>query len=384
MIRLYLFGTWLGVFLSILIVPHLSFSYEILFHEEIIDYDKQETVMYSIQDDGSGLVKLGDGGFAQRSFDKTYISYIKTAPDYSMTGVYGDLVIKNVKSDEVLPVQNFSKVDCTVVECPRQPQKSDSLAMGHCTIKHCWNPDSNRVAYASVLGMSLRDGFVYLFDVKTRQTTRLHHFKYSRFTNVLWGMSLSWSPDGKLLLFNTTSMGPMDKNGADIYLIDPETQTVRKIETGYLPRFVNNKTIIFSTGSSIWSKHIDTGDKNKLVDIQGKVASISEVKQNRVLFQTAPEKIPDGGPINLFLLNVDTHQLEEIKVENHVFYCPNISPDGQKMTAFGMNWAERTMGYCVYDFKAKQAMLLKTLNVEENRGFWLGLLFGYGNHTHWN
>jgi WD40 repeat protein len=384
MVRFHLYSVLFSIFLSVIIFSHVSFSDEILFHEEFITYDKQETIMYSIKDDGSGLVSLGNGAFPQRSSDKAYLSYVKTLPRDIRCGVYGKLVIKDVKSDEVLPVQNFSKVDCKTVRCPPQPKKVDALAMHHCTIKHCWSPDSKRVAYAAALGMSLRDGFVYVFDAKTRQTTRLFHFTYSSFTGVPMATSLSWSPDGKLLLFNTSRIGPRDKGEPDIYLIDPATQAARKIEPGYLPRFADDKHIIFSKGTSIWMINIDTNEKNMVAEINEKVASVSEVRHSRVLLQTAPEKNPDMGPVNLYLLNIDNHKLEAIKAENQVFYCPKFSLDGQKMTAVGINRAEKIMGYYVYDLGTKQARLLKALDVARNRGFWMGIMFGYGNHTHWN
>ncbi len=388
--HVYRLGAWLGVFLSILMIPQLSFCDEILFHELIFNHKLIETTMYSVNDDGSGPVKLGDGEFAKRSPDKTYLSYIKLDPPYYRFETWGDLVIKNVKSGEVIPVQNFSRVDCNKVQCNiimRQPghKKTDSVVLPNCTINYCWNPDSTRVAYATILGLSMRDGFVYVFDVKTRKATRLHHFKYHSFTTVPWGISMSWSPDGKRLLFNTADIETKDINKLNIYLIDPETQTKKSVENGCLPRFVDNKTIIFSTGATIWRKNIETGEKTKVIDIQGVVSSISRVRQNRVLLQVAPGENPTSGPSKLYSLNIETHQLKQINVENYIFYCPHISPDGKKMTVIGADLAEKRFGYFVYDFQTKKVILLKALNIDENsRGLLMGTVFGYGNHAHWD
>ena len=238
--------------MAILVFANISYAGDILFHEEFTDTEIPEAVMYRVEDDGSDLTNIGNGAFPQRSPNKNYFSFITYAYQF------GQLLIRDEISHEILQTQ----------------KDSENLVLQPCSIRYCWYPDSKRVAYAAILQRNTHEGFIYIFDTKTRQTKKVHHFKYSRYSDAIWGTTLTWSPDGKYLLFNTPGMDSKNEDTTVISLIDPKIESVKTLEIGYLPRFVNDKKIVFTTGLSIWITDIDNGKKSKILDTQYPVVSL--------------------------------------------------------------------------------------------------------------
>ena len=78
-----------------------------------------------------------------------------------------------------------------------------------------WAPDGERIAY------SLDIEGIYIWDFVLRSPEFL-----------VAGANPAWSPDGRYITFISGGVGAEGKNGASLYIIDLETQIVRKLVDG--------------------------------------------------------------------------------------------------------------------------------------------------------
>ncbi len=356
---------------GVVLTPKLIYGDDILLHE----ISNKEVNMYSVTPDGSTVKTLGRGMFPQRSPNKNYLSYINVLPEqYGVSAEEGHLVIKDLKRMMSFQVEDHLLEDHHLIES---------------IICYCWRPDSKSVAFATLFGPDRLDGYICVFDLSTRKTRKVAQFKrYYDYEVAIIFTRLEWSPDGKYLVFSSPSEKP--KRQEDIKLINPDNGETKIIsKNGYFPSFINNELILFVAGSEkseIWTMHYDGSEKKRIFDVKSAVLRPTKIVNNRMIIQTQEIGKGSQSPFKLYLLNIKEKHLETINVENYILLCPNISPDGKKMTVFGMNYKLETenIGYYIYDFDTKNISLLKDLQYEEDRGFWWGLYLGYGNSTNWN
>jgi len=356
--------------------PKSIYSDEILFHER----SNNKMNMYSIKPDGSDLKSLGPGRYPQRSPDKNYLSYIKFIPHHYIISLWGQgsLVIKDLKRNVSFQVEDHLQGERFPIE--------------H-IICYCWSPDSKSVAFATLFGPGKGDGYICVFDLRTQKTRKVVQFRRDgvKNENIFISTRLEWSPDGKYLVFS--SPVKILNDNKSIKLINPNNGKIKIIaKNSSFSSFINNKSILFVTGyegvegAEIWTMHIDGSEKMKIFNLKLPIILTSKAVNNKVIFQTSETK--NGQPILQFL-DIKEKYLITIKVEDYILLCPNISPDGNKMTVFGMNnkLGKGNIGFYIFDFETNNISLLKDLQYDElseDKGFWFGALYGYGNSTNWN
>ncbi len=364
-----------AVVLLILSFSGLLYSSEIFFHEEFIDKDGDFIHnMHSVNDDGSMPINIGYGAMPKLSPNKKYLSFIKATPEYSGQPSFSQMIIMDGRNDR----KNITDTKGNIISETDIIFRGEEY-LGEKIIRYCWHPNSESLAYAMVEGPNRRDGFIYIFNIKTGKTTKIYNFKYNMYTDAIWATTLEWSPDGKYLLFYTTTS---EKKRNGIYIIDPETKLVRLVsEDGALPRFVDNNRIVFIVKSSIWIIDIRSNEKTEIIDTKLKIIDLSNVIGEKLVIQVFPEI--DTPTLHLFDFGDNT--VKVLQFEEHIFFCPKLSPDGNKMTVIGkLKNRTTTAGFYIYDFKLKKITLLKKLMTEGSKGFWYGVYFGYGNNSSWN
>lgn len=361
-----------GILFATQLISNVTYANDILFHEFI----DEQAVMYSVKANGSNLTNIAYGMFPQRSPDKNFISYVELRPKIpgqkQFPADLGQLIVEDKKDKKLFRIKGYSNIG--------------KLNYQHFTIRHCWHPDSKCIAFVAILGTS-GDGFIYHHNIKTQETRIIKHFRYKAFADALWGATLQWSPDGKYLAFSCPSEPNKPAKWQLISLIKFQKEARETLtEEGRLPRFIDSGRILFIKQTSIWTVCTNGTKKTKLLDINSPILSSTRVVNNEIILQVRSNDRSSEFPFNLYLVDIKTKRLENIKVKDYYFLCPKMSPDGTKITVFGLKPGreEANIGYYVYNLETKQTSLIKKLIYNDDKGFWWGLYTGYGNSTSWN
>jgi len=358
---------FLKLFLVLIIslfFPGITYGGEILFHE----YIGEQAVIYRVSPDGTGLREIGHGMFPKWSPDRKFISYVESAPIYSQelstTGM-GQLIVASPEGIEIFRV--------------KEVWKTGNI------IRYCWNPKGNHISFATI--RERHYGAVSVYDIKTERMKTLHKFVCKDLDEAFIATTLEWSPDGEYLLF---SSGSLFSKGQDTVLINPKKGTTKMLSyMGTLPRFAGKDKVIFLVGSEISIIHKDGSDKRRMLDLKSPVVNSSRVVNNKIILQFLEKGMPEKA--KLYLFDIASIRLQEIKVKNYLLLCPTISPDGERFTAIGLKLKngelvseeEAEPGYYVLNLNTKEVTLLKRFEPDKNEGFWFGVYLGYGNHTSW-
>lgn len=361
-----------GILFATQSFSNVIYANDIMFHEFI----DEQAVMYRVNSNGSNLTNIGYGMFPQCSPDKKFISYVELRPKISGQQLFpadlGQLIVENKKEKKIIRIKGSSKMG--------------NLHYQHFTIRHCWHPNSKSIAFVAILGPS-GDGFIYYYSIKTQETKVIKRFRYKAFSDALWGTTLRWSPDGKYLAFSCPGEPnkPMNWQLFSLTNFQKEVSAALTIE-GRLPRFIDSGRILFIKQSAIWTVHTDGTKIKKLLELSSTIMSSTRVVNNKIILQIQSNDKSSEFPFNLYLVDIKTKRLENIKVEDYYFLCPKMSPDGTKITVFGLKprREEPDIGYYVYNLENRQTSLLKKLIYNDDKGFWWGLYTGYGNSTSWN
>lgn len=361
-----------GILIVTQLIPNVSYANDILFHEFI----DEQAVMYGVKTNGSNLTNIGYGMFPQSSPDKKFISYVELRPKMpgrkQFPADLGQLIVEDKKEKELFRIKGYSNID--------------NLNYQHFTIRHCWHPDSKSIAFVAILGPS-GDGFIYYHSIKTQKTRIIKHFRYKAFADALWGTTLQWSPDGKYLVFSCPGERNKLANWQIINFVNFQKEASATLtEEGRLPRFIDSDRILFIKQSAIWTVRTDGTKKTKLLDVNSPILSSTRVVNNKIILQIRSNDRSSEFPFDLYLFEIKKTRLENIKIKDYHILCPKMSPDGIKITAFGLKPGkeEVNIGYYVHNLETKQTSLLKKLTYNDDRGFWWGLYSGYGNSTSWN
>lgn len=339
---------------------------DILFHEEV----GEQAIIYTVSSEGTNLKKIGKGLFPQWSPDKNYISYVEYIERGDPTFARG-LVVIEPSGKEIFRIGG----------------KENPASI----IRYSWHPNGKGIALLTVLGR--HNGSIRYYDINTKQMRTLQEVEFKDLDMAFIATTLEWSHDGKQILFSSRSLLP---KGKGVFLIDIKDGAIKNLsDEGILPRFVSGK-VLFMTGSEVWTINLDGSDKKKIADIGVSVISSTTVSNNKIIFQVDAQKIGKEYPFILYLLDLNKKELnlEEIK-SKYMLLCPNISPDGNKLTAIGMRLKDEkgqfvseevaNLGYYIFDLRTNAVTLIKRFeDTKKDKGFWWGIYMGYGNHTNWN
>lgn len=221
-------------------------------------------------------------------------------------------------------------------------------------------PSPNGKTIAFMKRDDVKRADIYLYDTETKQETLLK-------TDTMRKNSLSWSPDGKKLLYNINYNGTGQHATIDICVFDLTTKQVKQVTNSgkhksYTPVWSpDSKKIVyyFEKGDSrdqVWLTDINGSfHKNLTNDTSMHTFFPSWIDEKTIVFTLAPETI--------MTMNVDGSNKQ--KIEGIQSYLVKYSPAAGMLAYLGSPPKNEVI---VYDWKKKISKVL--LNDTELNNLW--------------
>ena len=197
------------------------------------------------------------------------------------------------------------------------------------------SPDGKRIVFASQRA-SGDSAQLHLMDTDGSKVRRLT-FSAEAAANRVLDDYAEWSPDGKRIAFQRTTIPEEGKPDADIWLIDVETGEERQLtetpdDWDSTPTFTaDGSAVIFesnrSGGFELYRLSLDGGEAARLTEREG---NESEAKQS-----------PDGemiafvsdqdGDFDVYVMNAGGGNVRALTNAEGNDRCPQFSPDGKRI-----------------------------------------------------